>query len=99
MAAKPVPGKDEPKITDKNGNPVILGNGQNLEPGMQVDVSGNAAIDLQDVNGQDMVFFGQTDDVPSKFVFLGIKSGYVQLALVGGQHAPDGRMLAPLGKR
>ena len=84
MAAKPVPGKDLPKITDQNGNPVALGNGQNLEPGFKVDVSGNAAIDLQDPSGQDMDFFGVNDGVPSVFVYLGIKGGYVQLALTGG---------------
>jgi hypothetical protein len=95
VAAKPVPGKDAPKITDANGNPVTLGNGQNLEPGWKVDVSGNAAIDLQDPNGQDMDFFGQNDGVPSVFVFLGIKGGYVQLALTGG--TTSSRKISALG--
>src|SRR5262249_22745575 len=62
----------------------------------KVDVSGNAAIDLQDVNGQDMVFYGQTDGVPSTFVFLGIKGGYVQLALTGGTGSSS-RKLSVLG--
>jgi hypothetical protein len=84
VAAKPVPGKDAPKITDKDGNPVDLGNGANLEPGMKVDVSGNAAIALADPNGQNMVFYGQTDGVPSTFVFQGIRGGVVQLVLTGG---------------
>ena len=31
-----------------------------------------------------MIFFGQTDGVPSAFVYPGIKNGVVQLALTGG---------------
>ena len=47
-------------------------------------MSGNAAIDLKDVSGKDMIFFGQNDGVPSTFVFKGITAGVVQLSLTGG---------------
>jgi hypothetical protein len=95
VSAKPVPGKDLPTITGPDGTPITLGNGQSLPPGSKVDVSGNAAIDLADATGQEMVFFGQTDGVPSTFVFQGVKGGYVQLSLAGG--TTSSRKLSSVG--
>jgi hypothetical protein len=63
---------------------------------MKVDVSGNAAIDIQDPSGNHMIFFGQNDGVPSVFVFQGIKGGYVQLVLTGGTGSKS-RKISVLG--
>jgi hypothetical protein len=82
--AATVPGKDPPTITGPDGNPISLDQTGSIPPGSTVDVSGNAAIDLKDVSGKDMIFFGQNDGVPSTFVFKGITAGVVQLSLTGG---------------
>jgi hypothetical protein len=91
-----VPGKDLPKITDANGNPINPGDP--IPPGAKIDVSGNAAIDLTDPNGQDMIFFGQPDGVPTVFIYLGIKDGVVQLALVDGTTSSS-RKVSALGSK
>jgi len=79
-----VPGKDAPIITGPDGKPIPGDQANNLPPGSTVDVSGNKAIDLTDPAGNEMVFYGQTDGVPSSFIYQGIKNGIVQLQLTGG---------------
>jgi hypothetical protein len=92
-----VPGKDPPKITGPDGKPIPGDQTNNLPPGSTVDVSGNAAIELTDPAGKEMVFYGQTDGVPSSFVYQGIKNGIVQLQLTGGTSSSS-RKFSALGR-
>jgi hypothetical protein len=80
-----VPGKDEPKVKLPGTNTFVpLDQAKDLPKGTVIDVSGNAAIDLSDPKGNEMVFFGVNDGVPSQFSFNGTTGGVVQLALTGG---------------
>jgi hypothetical protein len=98
--AKPVPGKDEAKVKLPGSNTFVpLDQAQNLPPGTIVDVSGNAAIQLADPNGNEMTFSGQlgngpSDNVPSQFVYQGVTKGVVQLALTGGNFSSFKRTIS-----
>jgi hypothetical protein len=63
---------------------VPLSDAKDLPNGTTIDVTGQAQIELQDVSGNEMVFYGQSDGVPSQFIFQGTKGGVVQLQLTGG---------------
>jgi hypothetical protein len=83
--AEPVPGRPLPKVKLPGSNTfATLSSNQALPKGTIIDVSGLAAIDLTDPNGNHMVFFDVNDGVPSQFVFNGTVGGFVQLVLTGG---------------
>ena len=93
--AKPVTGKDEAKVKLPGTNTFIpVSQATSLPAGTTIDVSGNAAIDLSDPKGNEMTFFGQTDGVPSEFVYQGVQNGVVQLALTGGNSSKFSRTVA-----
>jgi hypothetical protein len=98
--AKPVPGKDKAKVKLPGSNTfVTVDSAQDLPAGTTIDVSGNAAIDLTDPNGQTMTFQGQltngrSDGVSSDFVYQGVKNGVVQLSLTGGSFSKFSRTSA-----
>jgi hypothetical protein len=93
--AQPVAGKDQAKVKLPGTNTFVsVDQATNLPPGTTVDVTGNAAIQLADPKGNEMTFFGQTDGVPSDFVYQGVKNGVVQLSLTGGSFSSFRRALA-----
>lgn len=72
VTASSVPGKSKPKVKLPGSDTFVeLEDGMALPPGTVVDVSGDAAIELADEDGNEMVFFGQDDGVPSIFVIGG----------------------------
>ena len=80
-----MPGKPEPKVKLPGTNTFVpLSEAKDLPKGTTIDVSGQAQIDLSDPKGNEMIFFGVNDGVPSQFVFQGTVGGVVQLSLVGG---------------
>jgi HYR domain len=85
LNAQPVPGKPEAKVKLPGTNTFVpLSQAKDLPKGTTIDVTGQAQIDLSDPKGNEMIFFGQNDGVPSQFVFQGTVGGVVQLSLVGG---------------
>jgi hypothetical protein len=83
--AQPAPGKTQAKVKLPGSNTFIpVDQATNLPPGTIVDVTGTAGLEMSDPKGNEMVFYGQNDGVPSLFVYTGIKGGVVQLSLVGG---------------
>jgi hypothetical protein len=77
---------------------VLLTHPENLPPGTTVDVSGKAAIELADPKGNEMVFYGQPDGVPSRFIYAVVGAGYVRLVLTGGSFSRFARSAASLTK-
>ncbi len=83
--AQPVPGKPEPKVKLPGSHGFVpLSEAKNLPAGTTITVNGGAQIDLSDPKGNEMVFYGDNDGVPSTFIFQGTKGGVVQLSLTGG---------------
>jgi hypothetical protein len=79
-----VPGKPEAKVKLPGTNTFVpLSEAKDLPKGTTIDVSGQAQVDLSDPKGNEMIFFGVNDGVPSQFVFQGTVGGVVQLSLVG----------------
>ena len=56
---------------------------QVLPNGTIVDVSNGRGVTITDRNGNEMLFYGQKDGVPSKFVVFTVK-GVIELRLTGG---------------
>jgi len=87
-----VPGKPAPKVKLPGSSTFVpLSSAQNLPPGTIVDVSGSAEIQLADPTGQEMTFYDLPDGVPSVFVLNGVKNGFVQIALTGGNFSSSSR--------
>jgi len=63
---------------------VPLSEAKDLPNGTTVSLGGKAQIQLDDTSGNHMIFYGQSDGVPSQFIFQGTKGGVVQLQLTGG---------------
>jgi hypothetical protein len=85
-----VPGRPQAKVKLPGSNTFVpLDQLRSLPKGTIVDVTGAAAISLSDPSGNRAVFTGliaggPSDGVPSDFAFQGVKKGFVQLALTGG---------------
>jgi len=80
-----VPGKPPPKVKLPGSNTFVpLDQAKGLPKGTVIDVTGQAQIDLSDPKGNQMIFYGQSDGVPSQFIFNGTVGGVVQLSLTGG---------------
>jgi hypothetical protein len=80
-----VPGKPLPKVKLPGSKTFVpLDQAKGLPKGTVIDVTGQAQIDLSDPKGNEMIFYGQSDGVPSQFTFNGTVGGVVQLALTGG---------------
>jgi hypothetical protein len=56
---------------------------QALPNGTIVDVSNGRGVTIADRNGNEALFYGQKDGVPSKFVVVTVK-GVIELRLIGG---------------
>ena len=85
MNAQPVPGKPEPQVKLPGSNTYVpLSEAKDLPNGTIVSLGGQAEIQLDDTSGNHMIFYGQSDGVPSQFIFQGTKGGVVQLQLTGG---------------
>ena len=61
-----------------------------LPPGTVVDVSDGKGIELSDRQGNEAVFYGAEDDVPSVFV-VAMVNGVIELRLIGGDFGPTPR--------
>jgi hypothetical protein len=70
-----------------------------LPNGAIVDASNGRGIKLTDRNGDEAVFYGQKDGVPSKFVVVYVR-GFIELRLTGGNFKACGkRALASVSQR
>ena len=95
-----MPGKAEAKIKLPGTNTFVpLSQAQGLPKGTVVDVSGQAAIQLADPSGNQMVFFDVNDGVPSQFTFQGTVGGVVQLVLTGGNFSKFSRSPSALSAK
>jgi hypothetical protein len=93
--ASPVPGKPEAQVKLPGSNTFIpLDQAADLPKGTIISVTGDAEIQLQDVSGNEMVFYGVADGVPSQFIFQGTTGGVVQLQLTGGSFSKFGRKVS-----